>query len=95
MSNTGAGQASQGKAGGQGGDGYTGEDKNDYLNEPKTMLSKSNSKGQSKGSGGGNVNNVTINLTVAKGTDDEARRFARMLKQGLEDETLLKNMARN
>jgi murein DD-endopeptidase MepM/ murein hydrolase activator NlpD len=95
MANTGAGQASQGKAGGQGGDGYTGEDKNDYLNEPKTMLSKRNGKGQNKGAGGDTVNNVTINLTVAKGTDDEARRFARMLKQGLEDETLLTNMARN
>lgn len=39
-------------------------------------------------------NTVTINLSIAKGTQEEARRFSSMLKQALEDETSLKMMAR-
>lgn len=41
------------------------------------------------------TNNVTINLSIAKGTPEEARRFAHMLKQAMEDDSSMKAMARN
>lgn len=41
------------------------------------------------------TNNVTINVSIAKGSPDEAKKFANMLKQALEDEQSMKMMARN
>lgn len=38
---------------------------------------------------GGSRPNVTINLTISKASDDEARKFAHMVKNILEDETAL------
>lgn len=50
----------------------------------------------SNSSGSKTINNtVTINLSVEKGTSEEARRFAQMLKKALEDEEAMKRMARN
>jgi hypothetical protein len=40
------------------------------------------------------TNNVTINLSIAKGTPEEAKRFSYMLKQALEDDHALRMMAR-
>jgi hypothetical protein len=40
------------------------------------------------------TNNVSITVSIAKGTPEEARRFGYMLKQALEDENALKMMAR-
>ena len=85
---------SSSNTGAQGGDGYTGEDKNDYLNGSKTILNKRGRSGNG-GSGGDATNNVTINLTIGRATEDEARKFTRMLKAGLEDQKLMTNMARN
>jgi len=90
---TGASQASANPSG-EGGEGYTGEDKNDYLNGSKTILNRRNKSGGNS-SGKEMTNNVTINLTIARATEDEARKFTRMLKSSLEDQTLLTNMARN
>lgn len=41
------------------------------------------------------TNNVSINLSLERGTSEEARRFAQMLKKALEDEEAMKRMARN
>ena len=79
---------------GEGGEGYTGEDKNSYLNGSKTILNRRNKSG-SNSSGKETTNNVTINLTISRATEDEARKFTKMLKSSLEDQTLLTNMARN
>lgn len=47
------------------------------------------------GSGASNSkNNVVINLQIAKATDEEARRFADVVKTYLEDRSLLTNMGR-
>lgn len=80
---------------GEGGEGYTGEGKNDYLNGPNTILNRRNKSGRNNASSGDTTNNITINLQIANASDEEARRFARMLKRGIEDQTLLTNMARN
>lgn len=49
-----------------------------------------------RGSESRNVtNNVKINLSIERGTSEEARRFAQMLKKALEDEEAMKRMARN
>lgn len=42
------------------------------------------------GKGGGN--NVTINLTIAQASDDEARKFANTVKDLLEKDTMIKSM---
>lgn len=41
------------------------------------------------------TNNVSINLSIEKGTPEEARRFAQMLQKALEDDNAMKAMARN
>jgi murein DD-endopeptidase MepM/ murein hydrolase activator NlpD len=42
--------------------------------------------------GHGKGNNVTINLTIAQASDDEAKRFAGLVKTYLEDDRMLKSM---
>jgi murein DD-endopeptidase MepM/ murein hydrolase activator NlpD len=46
-------------------------------------------------SSGGNTNNVTINLSIAQASDEEARRFALLVKEHLEDEKLVMQMGRS
>ena len=41
------------------------------------------------------TNNVSINLSIEKGTPEEARRFAQMLKKALDDDKAMRAMARN
>lgn len=75
---------------GEGGDGYTGGD--GYLS---SATSGSNAATLSQGkSRGGVSNNVTINLTIASASDDEARRFAVMVKRTLEEDSMMTKMAR-
>lgn len=78
----------------EGGEGYSGEDTNGYLDEPNTSINKRSKSGNGQGRGS-STNNVTINLTISRATEDEARKFTRMLKAGLEDHKLMTNMARN
>ena len=75
---------------GEGGDGYTGAD--GYLSGSASgsnaaTLSQRKSRGSS-------TNNVTINLTIASASDDEARRFATMVKRTLEEDSMMNKMAR-
>ena len=79
--------------GGEGGDGYTGERSNDYLS-PVSMAGGTATASAKGRSGSGSVNNVTINLSIAKATDEEARKFATMLKRNLENDMMMKTMAR-
>ncbi len=75
---------------GEGGDGYTGGD--GYLS---AATSGSNAATLSQGkSRGGTNNNVTINLTIASASDDEARRFAGIVKRTLEEDSMMNRMAR-
>lgn len=85
-SQAGSASASNNAAGGDGPDlGSFGE----------TSALATTSIGARKASGGrSTTNHVTIHLNIAKATDDEAKRFAAMLKKNLEEEKLLKNMAR-
>jgi hypothetical protein len=41
------------------------------------------------------TNNVSINLSIEKGTPEEARRFAQMVKRALENDNAMTAMARN
>lgn len=45
-------------------------------------------------SGKGGKNNVTINVTVASASESEARRFAKIVKDYLEDDKMISNMGR-
>ena len=79
----------------EGGENYVGSGESSYISSQPTGANGAATPRNGRGNGSGSVNNVTINLTIAKATDDEARRFAKMLKHGLEQETLMKNMARS
>ena len=46
------------------------------------------------GLGKGNGNNVTINLSIAQASESEAKRFASIVKDMLEKDTLIQNMGR-
>lgn len=50
--------------------------------------------GGGDGPGGGGGNNVTINLTVAQASEAEARRFAKLVQEYLENDTLTSTMGR-
>jgi murein DD-endopeptidase MepM/ murein hydrolase activator NlpD len=76
---------------GEGGDGYTGGSSDGYLSATGGSNAATLSQRKSRG---GNTNNVTINLTVASASDDEARRFAVMVKRTLEEESMMMKMAR-
>ena len=43
---------------------------------------------------GGGGNNVTINVTVASASESEARRFAKLIKEYIDSDTLTSNMGR-
>jgi murein DD-endopeptidase MepM/ murein hydrolase activator NlpD len=75
---------------GEGGDGYTGAD--GYLSSAASG-SNAATLSQRKSRGGG-TSNVTINLTIASASDDEARRFATMVKRTLEEDSMMNKMAR-
>jgi murein DD-endopeptidase MepM/ murein hydrolase activator NlpD len=76
---------------GEGGDGYTGGNSDGYLSATGGSNAATLSQRKARG---GNTNNVTINLTVASASDDEARRFAVMVKRTLEEESMMMKMAR-
>lgn len=46
------------------------------------------------GAGGGNINNFTINVTVAQASESEARRFAGLIKQYIDDDAVVAGMGR-
>ncbi len=77
----------------EGGDGYTGDESSAYISPTgaSRLSPKSGSKSKTIS---GTTNNVTINLTIANASDDEARRFAAMVKKTLETESMMKKMAR-
>ena len=59
---------------------------------PVTPLGKGR---QAAAAGGKNVtNNVTINLSIAQASEEEAKRFALMVKEQLDDENILMQMGR-
>lgn len=63
-----------------------------YLSTPTGATASQKSK---NGQGSKTVNNaITINLSIERGTPEEARRFTTMLKQALEDDNAMKMMAR-
>jgi len=73
--------------------GENSSDQPGYLSEASSERAV---KKSSSSSGNKTVNNtVTINVSVEKGTQEEARRFSQMLKKALEDEEAMKRMARN
>jgi murein DD-endopeptidase MepM/ murein hydrolase activator NlpD len=77
---------------GEGGDGYTGAGSDSYLS---SSASGSNAATLAKRkAGGGSTNNVIINLTIASASDDEAKRFAAIVKQTLEEDSMMNKMAR-
>jgi hypothetical protein len=47
-----------------------------------------------KQSGKSSKSNVTINVTIASASETEARRFAKLVKQQLEEESVLTSMGR-
>jgi hypothetical protein len=49
----------------------------------------------SGGSSGGSKANVTINLTIGKATDGEAKKFAEKVKDYLQEDRLISNMGRS
>jgi len=50
--------------------------------------------GDGPSSGGGGGNNVTINVSVAQASESEARRFAKLIKEYLDNDTLTSTMGR-
>lgn len=91
VSSTGSGAASSNPDQPTGGDGYIGPDGDDSI-----LVSTLKNKRTGSASAGGRTttNHVTINLSINKATEDEAKKFTQMLKRNLEEQTLLKNMAR-
>jgi murein DD-endopeptidase MepM/ murein hydrolase activator NlpD len=77
---------------GEGGDGYTGGNSDGYLSAAAGG-SNAATLTQRK-SRGGSAHNVTINLTIANASDDEAKRFAVMVKRTLEEDSMMNKMAR-
>lgn len=77
----------------EGGEGYTGDDESAYISPTGASRLVSRPKSRTK-SGTASTNNVTINLTIAQATDDEARRFAVMVKRTLEEDSMMNRMAR-
>jgi hypothetical protein len=78
----------------EGGEGYTG-DEGDSVYVSPTGASRILRGAKAKSSAGQvSTNNVTINLTIAQATDDEARRFAVMVKRTLEEDSMMTRMAR-
>ena len=89
---TGASQAANSPN--EGGEGYTG-DEDDKVYISPTGASRILRGAKAKPSAGQiSTNNVTINLTIAQATDDEAKRFAVMVKRTLEEESMMTRMAR-
>jgi hypothetical protein len=78
---------------GEGGDGYTGGDDGTYISP--TGASRPTRAASYKGKqGAATTNNVVINLTIAQATEDEAKRFAVMVKRTLEEDSMMSKMAR-
>jgi murein DD-endopeptidase MepM/ murein hydrolase activator NlpD len=78
---------------GEGGDGYEGDGESNYISPTGASRYRNRGKAATK-SGSTTNNNVTINVTIAKATDDEAKKFAAMVKRTLEDESMMKMIAR-
>ena len=88
---TGSGGANTAAAPAEGGEGAS--DDQGYLS-PASSANPTRRRSE-KGVTKTTTNNVTINLSVEKGTQEEARRFSQMLKRALEDDDMLQRMARN
>lgn len=79
---------------GEGGEGYEGEEKNSaYISPTGTSRLSTSTAVKSKQVAATN-NNVIINLTIANASDEEAKRFAVMVKRTLENDSMMKRMAR-
>jgi hypothetical protein len=59
-----------------------------------TMTAGASVGGGVGGAGGGNINNFTINVTVAQASESEARRFAGLIKQYIDDDAVVAGMGR-
>jgi murein DD-endopeptidase MepM/ murein hydrolase activator NlpD len=78
----------------EGGEGYTGDEDTSVSVSP-TGASRLLRGAKAKPSAGQvSTNNVTINLTISQATDDEAKRFALMVKRTLEEDSMMTRMAR-
>ena len=79
---------------GEGGEGYEGEEKNSAYISPTGTSRLSTSTAVKSRQVAATNNNVTINLTIANASDEEAKRFAVMVKRTLENDSMMKRMAR-
>ena len=66
-----------------------------YSSDYMPVKSYNRGKKSRSSSGGGATNNVTINLSIAQASDEEARRFALLVKEQLEDEKFVMRMGNN
>jgi murein DD-endopeptidase MepM/ murein hydrolase activator NlpD len=66
-----------------------------YSSDYMPVKSYNRGKRSRSSSGGGATNNVTINLSIAQASDEEARRFALLVKEQLEDEKFVMRMGNN
>lgn len=78
----------------EGGEGYTGDEDDKVYISPTGASRVVRGANRKPSAGQVSTNNVTINLTIAQATDDEAKRFAVMVKRTLEQESMMNRMAR-
>jgi hypothetical protein len=78
----------------EGGEGYTGDEDDKVYISPTGASRVVRGANRKSSAGQVSTNNVTINLTIAQATDDEAKRFAVMVKRTLEQESMMNRMAR-
>jgi murein DD-endopeptidase MepM/ murein hydrolase activator NlpD len=77
----------------EGGEGYTGDDESAQVSSSGVSRVVKRPAAKAKPATA-TTNNVIINLTIAQASDDEAKRFARMVKQTLEEDSMMRKMAR-
>jgi murein DD-endopeptidase MepM/ murein hydrolase activator NlpD len=78
----------------EGGEGYTGDEDDKVYISPTGASRVVRGANRKPSAGQVSTSNVTINLTIAQATDDEAKRFAVMVKRTLEQESMMNRMAR-
>ena len=78
----------------EGGEGYTGDEDDKVYISPTGASRVVREANRPASAGQVSTNNVTINVTIAQATDDEAKRFAVMVKRTLEEESMMNRMAR-
>ena len=77
----------------EGGDGYVGGEDDPYIS-PTGASRPSRAASYKNKAGSSTTNNVTINVSIAQATEDEAKKFAVMVKRTLEEDSMMKKMAR-